>query len=73
MRLKKEKVDVLDLVRAEEANFIPEYRALQSQYEAGKVSDRYFSKKSKKLINKYLEQYMRISVPARVAELPEND
>ena len=73
MKLKKEKVDVLDLVRAEEANFIPEYRALQSRYEAGKVSERYFSKKSKKLINKYLEQYMRISVPARVAELPEND
>ncbi len=73
MELKEGKVDVLDLVRAEEAGFMPAYRALQSRYEAGKVSESYFSKKYKKLIDRYLEHYMRNTVPARVAELPEND
>ena len=73
MELKEGKVDVLDLVRAEEAGFMPAYRALQSRYEAGNVSESYFSKKYKKLIDRYLEHYMRNTVPARVAELPEND
>ena len=73
MELKEGKVDVLDLVRAEEAGFMPAYRALQSRYEAGKVSESYFSKKYKKLIDRYLEHYMRNTVPARVAGLPEND
>ena len=73
MQLKKEGVDVLDIISQREEKMIREYRKLQGKYEEGRVSERKFSKKYNSLINSYLKDYLSMDIAARIAELRKND